>query len=1006
MNYYTDRLLPLSSFVFICLFVCSGLFAEINGQVLYIASYHPDFPTFSQQTSGIKDAFSDNNIRLDIEFMDTKRFPDKQNWQNFTTLLSYKLSHVSSYDAIIIADDNALLYALEHQNTLFAQIPIVFLGVNNISRAKEQNNNPQITGVVEAISMNETIDLMIRQNQNIKTITVIVDGTTSGQGDLKTFYNLQDRYKNYGFDEINLSTLSWKEFKTRLRSVKKKSSVLLLSAYLDKSGETHLFEESIEIIVQNLSVPFYHLWQHGIGDGALGGKVISHYNQGKTAGNIVERILSGEHIEDIPVIENSPNQFVFDYLQLQKHGIPAKLVPEKSTIINIPYSFYDEHKRVIWGIIATITTLTLALIFAIFNILKRHRIEKELRLSKARFKFLTTNLRSVVIYQLAMYPDGERKFLYISENVKEINGVSPDAVLADVNIMYSQILEEYRDLVTSKENEALATMDTMETEAEILLPNGEKRWFQFTSTPNKYPDGTVIWNGAEIDITDRKRGAKELRELRNYLSNIIDSMPSALICVDTNAKVTQWNRTVTEITGLLINDVKGKNISEIYPDLENYIGKIYKSILNNTVYTEQTRLTKNGNRYEDITIYPLISNGVRGAVIRIDDVTKEYNLELELNHSRKMDAIGQLAGGIAHDFNNMLAGILGAAEILKSPEQKLSKENLEYIEMILNAAARSADLTKKLLAFGRKGKLFSTEIDVHDVIDNTLSIISQTIDRKITVSVRKEAGCNFIVGDNSALQNALMNLCINSSHAMSDGGKLTITTKNIYFDKRYCNASMFKLEPGDYIELAVRDTGCGIPIKSLKRIFEPFYTTKAEGVGTGLGLSAVYGTVLDHHGAVTVYSEPNEGTIFHLYFPCSGQKMPSTVLYDEVISGSGLILLVDDEEVIRITGKYLLESMGYSVLLAEDGREGLTIFEKLHNDIKLVIMDMIMPNMNGRETFLEMKKIDDNCRVILSSGFTEDENLDEMRNEGLKGFLTKPFTRSELAKVLSSSLVD
>jgi len=326
------------------------------------------------------------------------------------------------------------------------------------------------------------------------------------------------------------------------------------------------------------------------------------------------------------------------------------------------------------------------------------------------------------------------------------------------------------------------------------------------------------------------------------------------------------------------------------------------------------------------------------------------------------------------------------------------------IDIIINAAVRSADLTKKLLAFGRKGKIHSTLIDLHDIINDSSAIIARTFDKKINLVVNTEALSSYIVGDNSAIQNSIMNLGINAAHSMEDGGNLTLTTKNIRFDKNYCETSAFELIPGEYIELEVRDSGCGIPLEHIKDIFEPFFTTKEEGVGTGLGLSAVYGTVKDHHGAITVYSESGTGTVFHLYFPCSGNEVEQKETNNTIIAGSGIILLVDDEELIRMTGKLLLESMGYTVQLANNGLEAVELFEKNYSDITLVIIDIIMPVMNGREAFLKMKEIDPECRVIMASGFTNNENIEGLHQQGLKGFLNKPFSRYELSQVLTSAL--
>ncbi len=508
------------------------------------------------------------------------------------------------------------------------------------------------------------------------------------------------------------------------------------------------------------------------------------------------------------------------------------------------------------------------------------------------------------------------------------------------------------------------------------------------------------------EIFERKRVEDELRHLRNYLSNIIDSMPSVLIGVDKDGKVTQWNNTAEQTTGITADAAYGKLLSDVFPQMASEMNKITESIRTRETKQEQKRLRllEKGNIYENVTIYPLIANGVEGAVIRIDDVSKEHELEEQLNHHRKMDAIGQLAGGVAHDFNNMLGGIISAAQLLKSPKRNIGEEGLKFADMILKAAIRAADLTAKLLAFGRKGRISFTYINIHNVIDDTVAILNRTVDKKIQLQVSKDAQNHTVVGDNSGLQNALINIGINAGHAMRDGGEIQIETKNIQLDKTYCDAGPFEIKPGEYIEIEIRDTGCGIPLENFQEIFEPFYTTKEKGEGTGLGLAAVYGTVQDHHGAISVCSEVGAGTSFHILLPCSEEGADFKQTDAEVIAGSGLILLVDDEEIIRTTGKHMLEEMGYEVLPAENGREAVEIFEKRHSGIDLVIMDMIMPEMNGREAFMKMKEVDKNCKIVIMSGFAKDESLDKLREFGLTGFIRKPFVDYELSQLLAEVL--
>lgn len=494
----------------------------------------------------------------------------------------------------------------------------------------------------------------------------------------------------------------------------------------------------------------------------------------------------------------------------------------------------------------------------------------------------------------------------------------------------------------------------------------------------------------------------ELNSLRNYLSNIIDSMPSMLVGVDVNGDVCQWNQTAIEFTGIKIDDAIGKHITELLPEFQSDMTLITESIQTGDIKKLTNKLVEKEEKqlYENITIYPLLSDGIEGAAIRIDDVTKEHELEEQLIHSRKMDAIGQLAGGVAHDFNNMLGGIMGAAELIKIQKCGGDKKCTKLVDMIMQASGRASELTSKLLAFGRKGKLVSTSIDVHSIINDAVTILKRSVDKKVHISVFANAEHFTVVGDNSGLQNVLINMGINSSHAMPDGGELIIETRNISLTEAYCSASSFDIYPGEYIEIEVKDTGCGIPFEDLGKIFDPFYTTKPVGKGTGLGLASAYGMIQDHHGAVNVYSEKNVGTSFHIQLPCSDEFLTPTDFHVETFTGSGKILLVDDEELIRISGEWMLTELGYDVLVASDGAEAVDIFQQYQNEIDIVLMDMIMPIMNGHEAFFKMKEIDNNCRVIISSGFTNNNRTNELMEAGLCGFIKKPYRIHDLSKML------
>lgn len=268
-----------------------------------------------------------------------------------------------------------------------------------------------------------------------------------------------------------------------------------------------------------------------------------------------------------------------------------------------------------------------------------------------------------------------------------------------------------------------------------------------------------------------------------------------------------------------------------------------------------------------------------------------------------------------------------------------------------------------------------------------------------------EASETIVMGDHTGLQNALLNLCINASQAMPDGGNLTITTRNRYLDSEYCNTLPFAIEPGKYINLEVTDTGSGVDADDIDHIFEPFYTTKAVGKGTGLGLASVYGMVEEHRGAITVSSEKGRGTTFQLMLPCADEsvsiKLDSSA--EPQIHATGHILLVDDEEIIRSTGRALLEEIGYTVVTADNGQAGVNIFKQSPTEFDIIILDMIMPEMNGTEAFYTIKEIDPDATIFIASGYTKDEKLDELDKHGLSGFIHKPFKLNELRKLITNS---
>ncbi|MDA3812522.1 MAG: PAS domain-containing protein [Spirochaetaceae bacterium] len=519
-----------------------------------------------------------------------------------------------------------------------------------------------------------------------------------------------------------------------------------------------------------------------------------------------------------------------------------------------------------------------------------------------------------------------------------------------------------------------------------------------------------------IDITDRKQAEMSLFESQGLLRSLFLSIQDMIYIIDINRRYTSTHNAKDSELYLPSDQFIGKSLFDVLPeDVARDTNTAIVKVLETGEFQkfEYTLLMNNKLKFFECYISPMFDKDhkITSFVAVSRDITERKHMEAEreklqlaLHEKRKMDAIGQLAGGVAHEINNVLCGIMSATQLLQLPQQNLDEKSLQYTDIILQTSTRAMDLVTKLLAFGHKGKVITTEVNMHQVLDETTEILLRTIDKKISISLTKNASKSILAGDYSEIVSIIINLGINASHAMPDGGVIQITTENIPINEFYCEISSFDIIPGEYIEIEMRDSGTGISPEDMNKIFEPFFTTKQFGTAAGLGLPSVYGAIQDHNGEITVKSEVGLGTSFKILLPCAENPVDKRDEDIQPEQGQGLILFVDDEDFNRILGREILESLGYEVLLAENGRESVDLYKQNYSEISLVVMDMIMPEMNGSEAYLKMKEINDNCKVIISSGDTKNEKIDELMTLGLKGFIHKPYRINELSKLLDEVL--
>ncbi len=358
-----------------------GEHEEKTKRILLISSYSPSFMTFFDQIEGIKSTFDDTEIIFDIEFMDSKRFYTEENLKNFYVSLKYKLEKLDTYDIVIVSDDNALNFIREYQENLFKDVAIVFLGINTKENALEASKDPFITGVVEEIILDDTINTAIKLTNSSSRIIAITDSTNTGQGDLVSFYKSKENFKNHIFSDLDLSDLSYKELEIELNKITREDIVILLSAYRDVNNDSRSFNEIVKMLIENTDSPIYHPYFHGLGQGLIGGYLVSHYEQGRVAGDIVMSILGGESISDIEYISESPNKHTYDNNVLEKYNLDKKLLPKDSLIINYEKSLFERYFIYVLSAIIIFTLQVIIIVTLIYTLRLKGSIQKELELS-------------------------------------------------------------------------------------------------------------------------------------------------------------------------------------------------------------------------------------------------------------------------------------------------------------------------------------------------------------------------------------------------------------------------------------------------------------------------------------------------------------------------------------------------------------------------------------------------------------------------------------------------
>ncbi len=640
-------------------------------------------------------------------------------------------------------------------------------------------------------------------------------------------------------------------------------------------------------------------------------------------------------------------------------------------------------------------------IFAGRDITKRLQVEAKRREAEENYRSIVENAVEG-IFQTTM--DGS--FLSVNPAFTHILGYeSPDDLMAAVTDIRRQLYvspearEEYLKLINEK-----GAVNGFE--AQMHRKDGSICWISLNSRAIRSADGIPLHlEGFLTDITDRKRAEEKLKAAEETYRNIFMNAQIGIYRADTTTGIVlEANDSYARFVGYKNREelLSGNfNIAERYadPSARKKLLAIIKEHGQCDNYEALFRRNDGSVKWIRFSAKLIPAKGwIEGVAEDITDRKQAAEdkrlLEERLQQADKMEAIGILAGGIAHDFNNLLMGIQGYASLIL---RHLSQNDPAY-EMLLRIEEQvqgGADLTRQLLGFARGGRYEIKPTDMNEILENTSSMFGRT---KKEISLHRQSGKDLwsVEVDRGQMEQVFLNLYVNAWQAMPGGGNIYLATQNVLLNAE--QALLYSVQPGKYVKTTVTDTGIGMDEKTRERIFEPFFTTKKMGRGTGLGLATVYGIIKGHQGIINVESEPGQGTTFTIYLPASEKDvMQEKTAAGKIVRGTETILLVDDEITVLEVNKELLETLGYKVYAAGSGQEAIAVYMEKKDKIDLIVLDMIMPGMQGSEVFDHLREINPLIRVLLSSGYSLNGEAQTIMNRGCNGFIQKPFRLNELA---------
>ncbi|MBI5055503.1 MAG: PAS domain S-box protein [Nitrospirae bacterium] len=651
------------------------------------------------------------------------------------------------------------------------------------------------------------------------------------------------------------------------------------------------------------------------------------------------------------------------------------------------------------------------------DITKRKRAEEALLESEQRYRKLISSVTDY-IYTVEV-KDGRPVSTRHGSACVAVTGYTSEEYESDPYLWFRMVYEEDREQVIRQAERVLSGEDIQPLEHRIVHKNGQVKWVRNTPVPLYDQEGRLVaYDGLIVDITERKKAEEALQASERKFHSLYNSMTELMvlheIVFDSSGNAVDYrlldcNPSFTKITGITREKAVGALASQLYGSGEAPYLDIYAHVAETGEPVHFETYFPPMKKHFTISVFSpakgYFATVASDTTERKEAEAEKLKLQEQLIQAQKMEAIGMLAGGVAHDFNNILTAIIGYGNLVK---MKLAKDDPLKVNLdhILASSERGANLTQSLLAFSRKQLISPAPVDLNQAMRNMQKLLGRLIGEDIELKLVLDERPLTILADSGQIEQILMNLATNAKDAMPDGGSLIIKTEMTVIDEQFMKEHGFGIE-GPYAMLSVTDSGTGMTEKTRERIFEPFFTTKEVGRGTGLGLAMVYGAIKQNNGYITADSELGKGTTFRIYLPlikAAGNEEKTAEPLALIKGGAETILMAEDDESLRKLVSSVLQEFGYSVIEAKDGADAIEKFKEHKEDIKLAVLDVIMPKKNGREVYGEIKKINPGIKALFISGYT----ADLMHVKGIidlnLNFLAKPVLPSELLKKIREIL--